>query len=58
MVQDEPELFARAIVKLLTDGSARHQLGQNARKTAERVYDWNGIAAKQAAMYERLRTTR
>jgi GT2 family glycosyltransferase/glycosyltransferase involved in cell wall biosynthesis len=54
VVEDDPQRMAAALDLLLRDAGARRELERNARATAERVYDWNDIAAKQQALYRRL----
>jgi glycosyltransferase involved in cell wall biosynthesis len=58
IVENDAEAMATAILSLLTDPVRRREIERRARTTAERVYDWDAIAAKQRAMYARLRELR
>ena len=46
VLSDEPEEFARAVVKLLADGTERRRLGQAARQLVERNYSWSAAAVR------------
>ncbi|GIX08223.1 MAG: hypothetical protein KatS3mg115_2626 [Candidatus Poribacteria bacterium] len=54
IVADEPEAFARAIVRLIREPSLRRSLGEAARKRALERYDWRPIAARLVAFYRTL----
>jgi GT2 family glycosyltransferase/glycosyltransferase involved in cell wall biosynthesis len=54
LIESEPTAFAAAILRLLGDASHRSTLGANARKTVERVYGWDAIAAQQDRLYRQL----
>jgi glycosyltransferase involved in cell wall biosynthesis len=47
----EPEPFARALDRLLTDGAARERQGVNARELAQRRWAWPRIADRTLALY-------
>jgi glycosyltransferase involved in cell wall biosynthesis len=51
-----PDPFDRAavIAALIADPAGREEIGGEARHTAERVYDWNVIAAVQRSVYDSL----
>lgn len=52
LIRDEPQAFAAAALKILDDEAVRTQLGRNARRTAEDVYDWDVIGRGLMAAYE------
>jgi glycosyltransferase involved in cell wall biosynthesis len=54
VIEPEARGFAAAILRLLEDGMYRSTLGENARKTVERVYGWDAIASLQDRIYRRL----
>jgi glycosyltransferase involved in cell wall biosynthesis len=54
IVTDSPEEMAAAITRLLDDAEARKVLERNARATAERIYGWDAIAERQAALYRQM----
>ncbi|HXP85797.1 MAG TPA: glycosyltransferase [Bryobacteraceae bacterium] len=54
IVEDSAEAMARAITRLLDDPIERAALEQRARATAERLYGWDAIGARQKQMYEGL----
>ncbi len=51
LVESDPAAFADALRSVLTDPARRDTLGRNARTTAEQVYNWDAIAAKQRELY-------
>jgi len=51
LVEKDAASFAAAILKLIANEPLRLSLGANARATAERVYDWDTIAAEQDRLY-------
>ena len=51
---DEPEPFADAVVRLLTDGTLYDHVAQRGRQVVEDRYDWDAIAAGHMAIYENL----
>ena len=54
IVTSSAEIMATAIAHLLDHPEDRGALERNARATAERLYDWNAIAARQRELYESL----
>ncbi len=54
IVANSAEIMAAAITHLLDHPQDRRELERNARATAERLYDWNTIAAGQREVYESL----
>ena len=51
-IADEPETFAEAVTRLLTDSSLRQKIGENGRTRVEQNYDWRNIAKKLLTVYE------
>ena len=51
-IADEPETFAEAVTRLLTDSSLRQKIGENGRTRVEQDYDWRNIAKKLLTVYE------
>jgi glycosyltransferase involved in cell wall biosynthesis len=49
--------MAEAITGLLDNLERRKALEEEARRTVERQYSWEGIAGRQAELYESLRPT-
>ena len=45
VLADEPEGFARQVVKLLNNRSRREELGRAARQLVERNYSWKSVGA-------------
>lgn len=58
LVRDDPEEFARAVRDVLCDPDLRRRLGENARRTAERLYDWRIIGNELRARYLELASRR
>jgi glycosyltransferase involved in cell wall biosynthesis len=56
VVQTGPEM-ARAILDLFDDPLARKRIESEARRTVERDFDWDRIAARQAEIYRALAQT-
>ncbi len=54
LIADRAETFAAAVLRLMEDGELRERLGRNGRKVVERDYDWNVLAERAAAWYERM----
>lgn len=54
LVRDDPREFARAVVELERDPGLRRRLGENARRTVERYYDWRRIGEELAAEMKRM----
>jgi glycosyltransferase involved in cell wall biosynthesis len=54
IVETDAAGFAAAVVRLMRDAEYRARIGGSARKTAERVYDWDAIAAQQDRQYRQL----
>jgi glycosyltransferase involved in cell wall biosynthesis len=51
LVADEPELFARAVVRLVTQPVERDRLARAARALVERCYDWRTALRGLDAVY-------
>jgi colanic acid biosynthesis glycosyl transferase WcaI len=51
---DDPRLFADAVLTLLTQPSLCHMLGANSRRAAEEEFDWKKLAGKLERFYERV----
>ncbi|HYO84789.1 MAG TPA: glycosyltransferase family 4 protein, partial [Bryobacteraceae bacterium] len=54
LVHDDPESFANAVGMLQADPGERRRIEERARRTAEAVYGWNAIAARQDLLYQSL----
>lgn len=50
-IADEPTVFADAVIRLLTDVSLRHRIGETGRARVERDYDWRSIGEKLHQLY-------
>ena len=53
-IADEPEAFADAVTRLLTDASLRRRIGENGRARVERDYDWRSIGEKLHQLYTKI----
>lgn len=51
-IADEPEMFAAAVTRLLTDPDLRQKIGKNGRARVEQDYDWRNIGKKLLTVYE------
>lgn len=54
LIADEPDTFADAVTRLLTDRALRQKIGANGRVRVEQDYDWYSIAEKLHTVYESL----
>ena len=54
LLADEPDTFADAVTRLLTDRDLRQKIGANGRVRVEQDYDWHSIAEKLHTVYESL----
>lgn len=54
LIADEPDTFADAVTRLLTDHDLRQKIGANGRVRVEQDYDWHSIAEKLHKVYESL----
>jgi glycosyltransferase involved in cell wall biosynthesis len=54
LVRDDPAEFAAAVRRVLDDAALRAHLGEGARRTAEKVYDWDVIGEAMASEYASL----
>ena len=52
VLADDPDAFAAAVVRLIGDAPARKRLGDAARRQAEEVYAWPGLAARLTQCYQ------
>ena len=53
-ITDEPETFADAVTRLLTDEQLRRRIGENGRARVERDYDWRSIGEKLHTLYTQI----
>ncbi len=53
-IADEPEAFADAVTRLLTDTSLRRRIGENGRARVEQDYDWRSIGEKLHQLYTKI----
>jgi len=51
LVRDEPEAFADAVIRVLSDRALASSLGSNGRVTAEETYDWDVIGGRMLPLY-------
>jgi glycosyltransferase involved in cell wall biosynthesis len=51
---DDADLFADAVLTMLTQPALRRHFGVNARRAAEQDYDWATLAAKLERFYEKV----
>lgn len=54
LVTPTPDEMARAIAELFENRALRESLEREARRTVERDFDWDKIAARQKELYNRL----
>lgn len=54
LIRDDPRSFAEAVGRLLRDAELRARLGAGGRRTAERVYSWDVVAAPLIDRYRAL----
>lgn len=54
LIADEPEAFAAAIRRIMSDSDLREKLGRSARLLAEETYDWETIGERMTALYGRM----
>jgi polysaccharide biosynthesis protein PslH len=54
LLADEPETFAAAVIRLLTNPQLRANLGRNGRLLAEQRYNWDSLAQKQDQIFRDL----
>ena len=52
MIADEPNHFAEAVIRLLTDPALRKEVGVNGRLRVEQDYDWCNIGRELLTVYE------
>ena len=53
-ISDEPEAFADAVTRLLTDAPLRRRVGENGRARVEQDYDWRSIGEKLHQLYTKI----
>jgi glycosyltransferase involved in cell wall biosynthesis len=53
LVADDPDSFARAVIRLAQDPELQARLSANGRRLAETQYDWQVVLSKLAAIYDR-----
>jgi glycosyltransferase involved in cell wall biosynthesis len=51
LIADEPEKFARLVLRLAQDEKFRQRLGQSGRKQVEKKYDWRSIGKQLNELY-------
>ena len=54
LIADDPKDFAKQVVSLLSDPQLRLKLTRAARRIVAERYDWDGIAASQVELYQRI----
>jgi glycosyltransferase involved in cell wall biosynthesis/GT2 family glycosyltransferase len=54
IVAETPEKMGRAIAELIQDPNKRRSIERQARRTVEREFNWDTIAARQAELYREL----
>lgn len=52
VVRDDPEAFAVAVQAVVSDTVLRRRIGEEARRTAERTYDWEVIGGDMLRRYD------
>lgn len=52
IVRDEPESFADAVVRVLSEAELRNRLGRAARATAVEAYSWEQIGTEMLDLYQ------
>ena len=50
-----PELLADAVIGLMNDGEKRAEIGQNARRTIEKAFTWDIVAARFENSYGKIK---
>jgi glycosyltransferase involved in cell wall biosynthesis len=58
LIADEPEHFARAVIRLLDDAALRARLGRAARELAVRRYSWAEAASRLENFFEDILASR
>lgn len=58
VIEDDLQLFAEHVVRLLRDPAEAQRLGLNARKLVQHEYTWKGAARKAVAVYRDLAARR
>ena len=53
-IADEPEAFADAVTRLLTDAPLRRRVGENGRARVEQDYNWQSIGEKLHQLYTKI----
>ncbi len=53
-IADEPDAFADAVTRLLTDEQLRRRIGENGRARVEQDYDWRRIGEKLHILYTQI----
>jgi polysaccharide biosynthesis protein PslH len=54
LIGDQPEAFAGAVKRLLTDRALAARIGQSARRLAVERYSWSGAAQALEGFYHRI----
>lgn len=54
IISDAPQEFAEHVLQLLKNPARLRQMGANARRIVERLYDWRVIYKKMDALYEKV----
>jgi len=54
LIADNPQAFAAAVTRLLSDPALREELGSRGREQVRRLYDWERIGARLNAYLQRI----
>lgn len=57
LIADQPEAFAQAVVRLLTEPALRERIAADARQLVESLYDWDLVAERQMQIYDAVAAT-
>lgn len=53
---DDPEILARALLRVIEDENLARRLGEGGRERAKRLFSWDSIAERHLAIYENVRS--
>jgi glycosyltransferase involved in cell wall biosynthesis len=56
LVADDPESFAKEVIRLLRDKDLRKEIAENGRKLVEKRYNWPSIVNHLDSVYKRITT--
>lgn len=54
IIADDPIEFSNRVIKLLKDKRAQHELGMAGWNVVKEIYDWNVLARKQDAVWQKV----